>query len=1074
MLNDTKPGIDEGQQSWYPEPFYAFVRNDDSSGLSSEIRGTFRSSQCKRVSCKFINADGICSSCANIPNLPSFRKRLLLRIKKTADTGERNLSCVRNEYLTSEEIVEKVTQQRAKLDSLESKLFFETSRNLRLKMRQRNLKEKLEEYAKRGSMKAICHNLEKASEQGLFNDKTVLRDFLTTISKNLHVKKQGKRYKASTKLFFEVVLIWGGPRLATFVASNLFGPEIHSLYRWRNRDRTTLEGGINRADMSNIAVIYRESIAKQFKNKASLVPVLAAEDETAVISKVTYSQEKDELLGFCGIKGANHQCLDQFTVRVRDGEEGYNTIFSAFRNNVIGNYARAIILNPLLPNLPRLPILIMPTCNRFDTEFVHRQWQDIERLFEGELEATLGPLIGHSSDGDSRRRKIMLQLMRSREGLRFQPIPQDLGFVLSCRKEIKGESYVIRDLGDQDYIHNHKKLLNPLDHSSRVLMMGGNIVHMNHLQLVYDTFSHTEHGLGLDDINRRDRQNWRSVQKLTLLRVQNCLQRLIDGDKDVRRPDTSLLGTLTFLKVIWNYVEIFCSKVRTLYQRIVSAALVVHFLGIWNNFVVREPRLSLKKNFISRETYQDTIISCHFAVMLISYMGDNFADVDCRLDLTGSDNVESFWSDNGQWVGNHHNYHYGELQSNVSHMIRLEQIKTDPDAPDFAKPHPKQECIWNSQYPPEEFAASLTDYPAHEAQVDAWKEGIHLARKLAVEVGMGPENNRVGNEGDDDGDDEGGGCCPDSVDDNGDSWFYKPFKYTGNWMLSVDEEEVNDEDELFTTDETDIDTPETRLSEDARLLCEDQALGQMTIPTFNENFPKADVSAEGVPKSPISMTVPGRNQTIYKSTLVAQLNQDPNLSHDRLARVRQRQEYQTVEERAPTNTSMVSLFDDYAVLDRSKSGYLVGNLVRLSHKGTRGSQDYKRPVSYSDDRGKDITAYLQIYPKLDVPGLKFSLQSTLQIVPFSDVMCHVNLRATENEIDSLELSADEHSALLVAVGRLLSSSRRTRRRPPTGTATSVENVDAANRTVVRPSEQEGESELRRSSRVRTVLWYDEG
>ena len=52
-------------------------------------------------------------------------------------------------------------------------------------------------------------------------------------------------------------------------------------------------------------------------------------------------------------------------------------------------------------------------------------------------------------------------------------------------------------------------------------MMGKVIVHMNHLQLVYDTFSHTEHGLGLDDINRRDRQNWRSVQKLTLLRVQN-------------------------------------------------------------------------------------------------------------------------------------------------------------------------------------------------------------------------------------------------------------------------------------------------------------------------------------------------------------------------------------------------------------------------------------------------------------------------------------------------------------------------------------------------------------------------
>ena len=90
----------------------------------------------------------------------------------------------------------------------------------------------------------------------------------------------------------------------------------------------------------------------------------------------------------------------------------------------------------------------MPPCNRFDTDFIHRQWQEIERLFEEELEATLGPVIGHSSDGDSRRRKIMLQLMRSKEGLRFQPIPQELGFVLSCREEMKGNNYVVIDLGD--------------------------------------------------------------------------------------------------------------------------------------------------------------------------------------------------------------------------------------------------------------------------------------------------------------------------------------------------------------------------------------------------------------------------------------------------------------------------------------------------------------------------------------------------------------------------------------------------------------------------------------------------
>lgn len=90
-------------------------------------------------------------------------------------------------------------------------------------------------------------------------------------------------------------------------------------------------------------------------------------------------------------------------------------------------------------------------------------------------------------------------------------------------------------------------------------------------------------------------------------------------------------------------------------------------------------------------------------------------------------------------------------------------------------------------------------------------------------------------------------------------------------MPSVDDERVEDEDEayLMLTDETDIGTPETRLSKDARFLCEDAALAQTSMSTFNENL----LSADRVSKSPISscVTVAGRNQTIYKSAMVAQL-----------------------------------------------------------------------------------------------------------------------------------------------------------------------------------------------------------
>ena len=109
-------------------------------------------------------------------------------------------------------------------------------------------------------------------------------------------------------------------------------------------------------------------------------------------------------------------------------------------------------------------------------------------------------------------------------------------------------------------------------------------------------------------------------------------------------------------------------------------------------------------------------------------MRDNFPDEECRFELTGSDVLEDFWSKNGQWVGNHHNYNFGDLSRNTSHMIRLEQIRVDPDAPEFAKPHPKQESIRAKQYPEGYEKASLDHYPVYGEEIQAWREGMSRAQ----------------------------------------------------------------------------------------------------------------------------------------------------------------------------------------------------------------------------------------------------------------------------------------------------------------------------------------------------------
>ena len=299
------------------------------------------------------------------------------------------------------EMKQKLEEQKRGLDFKDSQLFFEKSKNLRLRIRERSLREQLTEYmyARRGSLTEVCHDLEKASEKGLLKDKRKLNGLLESVAHNFHVTKNGRRYSCSPKLFMEVLLLWRGPGIATFAASNLCGPEINSTYRWRNQHRVSLADGIVQSNFKILGTIYKDAMSNiQVKN----VPVLAAEDETAAISQVSfYSEATDELLGFCGVDGADHKCLDKFTVVVGNGEQGYNAIVNTFSDCKICSFARAIILNPLHPNLPRLTVLTMPTCKKLNTEFVFHQWQEIERLSEQELEDIIRPLIGRSSDGDS-------------------------------------------------------------------------------------------------------------------------------------------------------------------------------------------------------------------------------------------------------------------------------------------------------------------------------------------------------------------------------------------------------------------------------------------------------------------------------------------------------------------------------------------------------------------------------------------------------------------------------------------------------------------------------------------------
>ena len=88
----------------------------------------------------------------------------------------------------------------------------------------------------------------------------------------------------------------------------------------------------------------------------------------------------------------------------------------------------------------------------------------------------------------------------------------------------------IAGLHNQDYNHNRKKLVNPLDSPTRVMQLGSEVCLLKYIGLVYQKFTYDQHGLKLEDVKRIDRQNWASAQLLSSEKCRNCLKMLQEVD----------------------------------------------------------------------------------------------------------------------------------------------------------------------------------------------------------------------------------------------------------------------------------------------------------------------------------------------------------------------------------------------------------------------------------------------------------------------------------------------------------------------------------------------------------------
>ena len=431
-------------KGWVGEPeLQAEIRT---ANRTVNITGTLRASKCTRfTSNKTAFTDNMCVKCTAVERTNSFQYALGSRNAQEPSYIDGYDQKSKNGDLARDQLEHKADTMAKKLHMAE----VEVTRLRQVIANKHDDQEELQEADEVDALLRMARDLEKQSTgtgspqetaamlltaqaggkfgtnaESIPKNDTLLGVFSDSMY-NLDRHAKGHRYSDSTKYLFAAIAVRYGPGAAEFVALNVGGPM-----------RTTVKKVIPKIKccigMAGVETMVKDSvemyktIMKQKGIKPGSVHVKLAEDETATLSELHWNEANDTLEGSCGLKtehiGVKHRCRDDCVIPIRaGGTKGYQAIVDAFSAYQIGDYGRLIMYNPCHEDLPALVILVVPTCNRFDSKYVDRQWKSVMRICNTYLGHIVGTACGSDSDGDGRRRSLQQAAMLSDSGTRYYP-----------------------------------------------------------------------------------------------------------------------------------------------------------------------------------------------------------------------------------------------------------------------------------------------------------------------------------------------------------------------------------------------------------------------------------------------------------------------------------------------------------------------------------------------------------------------------------------------------------------------------------------------------------------------------
>ena len=498
-----------------------------------------------------------------------------------------------------------------------------------------------------GSVSKLIADLRHCDESGKFDDRAALLGMLMDMVRSLRLEtadghgSRGMRWHESTKRIFSLLNKYGGPRSHHLLKANTAGPHRRSSERFWRKHAEVQNPGINKHAFQKCVDILSPLLLQLGLGDGEVLPCEIAIDETGIISDINYDERLDTLIGCCGkTDDENHKCRPCVVV-LGDDEETQGKISEWCTKGIRAPYAQLILLNPLSPRLPRLALALLPTCNTF----THLDVAETNKMLTGLFEEFLAPLglvlTGFASDGDARRFKVQKSRMLRTElssGSRFSLMHPGFTFH-GLVDESNGH---VSNIDMQDPKHDVKKLMGALC-SHRILHVGKHLASHSHNALTFEHYGAEATGMDRACVVRDDRQNFLAPVRCSGLKNDAMLKDLEAGaGPNVRAIDTA--GTRAYLGVMREFALVFFSKKKTLTERIEMASYGIHFMRYMRNYVDEAPGLTLKDNFVARQTFEHHSLALHSAILLILAFAQMCPSQPCPLELTGSDGCEKFFS----------------------------------------------------------------------------------------------------------------------------------------------------------------------------------------------------------------------------------------------------------------------------------------------------------------------------------------------------------------------------------------------------------------------------------------------